>query len=519
MFTHPNLSLTLGPPGTGKTTRLLDILDRELGERGVAPDRIAYVSFTRKAAYEARDRALERFTRYSEDDFRWFRTLHSLAYGVLGLSKDDVFTRSARITLGKKLGLYIGGAAYHEDGTPVDGNGAEPGTIMLNTDNLARSCCVPLEEAWRRNPDARIEWIKQEWFSKNYSAYKTAEGLLDYTDMIERFNTSNRRPDLEVVIVDEAQDLHRLQWLMLERLTAEAKRVYVAGDDDQAIFEWAGADVAQFLALEPKQSRVLEHSYRLPRSIHALANGIAGRISRRNAKTWSPRPDDGTVELERSLLEIELSNTQDTLLLVRNTCYIEDLISVLESRGCAFTATGYKGLDEDEVAVIKAWESLRTSTKTQLSTHIARELYRWLPSGAIERGYKNFSWYTDDMVLDWRTLAARGGLALGRNVPWWDAMTLMPEHRRLYYRALAKVRGGHLPERANVSVRTIHGVKGGEADHVVLFLDMVRRSYVSLEKDPDPEHRVWYVGATRARERLTLVPAGEGYGYPLGAVA
>ena len=77
-------TIVLGPPGTGKTTTLLNKVDNYLKETD--PDRIGYFAFTQKAAYEARDRAMKQFN-YTEDDLPYFRTLHSLAFQKLGLKK------------------------------------------------------------------------------------------------------------------------------------------------------------------------------------------------------------------------------------------------------------------------------------------------------------------------------------------------------------------------------------------------------------------------------------------------
>ena len=57
---HTKQTLILGPPGTGKTTRLISIMEKEIA-RGVKPERIAFVSFTKKATEEAADRAAEKF--------------------------------------------------------------------------------------------------------------------------------------------------------------------------------------------------------------------------------------------------------------------------------------------------------------------------------------------------------------------------------------------------------------------------------------------------------------------------
>ena len=66
-----------GPPGTGKTTWILNKVD-ELLEQGIKPNRIALVSFTNKAVDEFIDRSLKRFSKYTREDFPWFRTIHSL---------------------------------------------------------------------------------------------------------------------------------------------------------------------------------------------------------------------------------------------------------------------------------------------------------------------------------------------------------------------------------------------------------------------------------------------------------
>ena len=94
-----------GPPGTGKTTTLLNIVEKTLAS-GVPPNEIAFLAFTRKAANEAKERAAERFG-LSLDELPYFRTLHSLAYRLTGLSGDQIMQGSHYREIEAKIGIPL----------------------------------------------------------------------------------------------------------------------------------------------------------------------------------------------------------------------------------------------------------------------------------------------------------------------------------------------------------------------------------------------------------------------------
>ncbi len=115
---------------------------------------------------------------------------------------------------------------------------------------------------------------------KELSRYKKERYMKDFTDLLLEFIEKDMAPEFDVLFIDEAQDLSYLQWQMVRTIWKKSKKTYIAGDDDQAIFQWAGADIDHFIALkeEVDEIKVLEQSYRIPGGpIHELSQRIIAK--------------------------------------------------------------------------------------------------------------------------------------------------------------------------------------------------------------------------------------------------
>ena len=138
-------TIILGPPGTGKTTALLELVESYLA-KGVSPSKIGYFAFTKKAADTALQRAMKLFN-LSEDDLPYFRTLHSLAFRRLGIDPNQVMKKFNYQFIGRKLGFAVHYASYEDDNGGYFSSSSE----YLNLISVARVKGISIEEQYDLN--------------------------------------------------------------------------------------------------------------------------------------------------------------------------------------------------------------------------------------------------------------------------------------------------------------------------------------------------------------------------------
>lgn len=487
--------LILGPPGTGKTTRLLNLIDSYLS-KGIEPSEIGFISFTKKSVNEARDRASVRFN-IPINSFSYFRTIHSLAFRQLTMSSSQVMQRKHYQELGDIMGMKMSGI-HRQDQMVFE---MAIGDQLVFIESLARLMCKSLKETWSDlNSDISIEEL--DYFQRSLVKYKKANILFDFTDMLVRYYQEGHKPELKVLFVDEAQDLCQLQWRIVKQMVESSDITYIAGDDDQAIFRWSGADVDYFLKL-PKDyevnTTILKQSYRLPATIHKFSSELVIQIEDRNEKEFKPTTEKGSIQYVGEIEDVDLSSGE-WLILVRNGYMISEIVDHIRSCGYPYETSYYSITEDEPLKAAIIWEKLRAG-KSMLVSDL-RLMTSYMSINILSNKIKardkedlvSYDEYANEVKLP----------SDFKNKIWYDVLGRIPDENREFYIA-ARRQGETLNKKPRIKVSTIHGAKGGEADNVVLFTDMSLKTYNNMVDRYDDELRVFYVGVTRAKKNLYIV--------------
>ena len=459
-----------GPPGTGKTFRLIRRVNAYV-RTGTPYHKIGYFAFTKKAAKEARERI-----GVDEKQVPYFQTLHAFCFHLLNLNESDIMQPHHYEALGKKLNIRVNfNDKYNEEQTHfLTCNNPYFQMIQrsINKD-------IPLREEFNLNEHDRKDidsWDTLKHIHINLQEYKTKMHLLDFNDLVKKVVNSKKFPKLKAIFIDEAQDLSPLQWQLYDKLKENCDDIYLAGDDDQAIFAWAGADVNRFIK-EPANERVLRYSRRVSRAVQEQSQIAVSKIAGiRKHKEYLPRAQEGFASHINNLGQVDLTKGK-WLILTRTKSNLLDIMKELKSKNIYYQSNKGKSFN------VGIYNGAMAYTK-------------WIREGKLE----------EKEINDVREYIPSGNWNPEKN--WYDIF-VADQKEILYIRNI--ISGGEiLSENARVWVSTIHAAKGGEEDNVILSLHQgskVQKSIrLSIDKQ-DEEHRVWYVGITRARNNLYKLKA------------
>ncbi len=350
--------LILAGAGSGKTTVLVSRTGRLLEEVGVKPSRVCVLTFTNKAARELKHRVSGRLGDSAKAI--WTGTFHS--FGLQWMRRHS-----------KKLGLPSGFGVI--DSSDAEGIVREilKDTKLPAKDSFRIDRILEMMNSWRE--EAAISGRRPEAMGHNeeddYEVIAAAVlpkyrrrlellGVADFSDLLIRPLAAVREDPIlqkdlssmfDFLMVDEFQDTNGAQLELVREIQIQTGNIAVVGDDDQSIYGWRGARVANILDFprEFKGAKVvrLERNYRSSPAILEMANSIIANNTERHGKKLrsdpsadpGERPEFFSYETE----EIEVSQT-----IVRVREFLEKGISPKEI-AILYRSNGQGGLLEGEL--------------------------------------------------------------------------------------------------------------------------------------------------------------------------
>jgi DNA helicase II / ATP-dependent DNA helicase PcrA len=305
--------LILAGAGTGKT-RVITFRIAHMIERGIAPENILAVTFTNKAAREMLERVNQLIPRDArrqtqDPDKKPARptvsTFHSLCVRILrqhiellGYKRNFViYDESEQLGAIKKILANVSAKGEQTDPRAVLG-------LLSKFKNGGAQAEAAFKDP---NVSALAEHVR-----KKYESALKACNAVDFDDLILlTLRLFTEHPDaldacrarFRYVMVDEYQDTNAAQFQLVHALTSKHRNLCVVGDDDQSIYGWRGAEVANLLDLEKHFPEVkvvkLEQNYRSTNTILQAANAVIKNNARRRGKNlWSQNGQGGKILLQ-----------------------------------------------------------------------------------------------------------------------------------------------------------------------------------------------------------------------------
>jgi superfamily I DNA/RNA helicase len=493
------IRVLVGSAGTGKTSRVLALLDEAIERTGARPENVLFASLTRAARQEAAERAGARWGVSADLLMKrhWFRTVHAVAFRA---ATGDLLTDSVddKKWLATVLGIHLPELGRW-DAARMAMRGSFSGGYL---------------------GQAAIE---------SYEARKRIEGRVDFTDLLAAFAGVSFTPDgkfrrvaprgdvppgIIVAAFDEHQDASPLLDLCCRRIVDESldlDEVIFAGDPHQSIYGFMGSSPDQLLAWRDQATIVEEQSqtYRCPPPVVAVGETILRPTRAYRQRDMIPADRDGGVRVVQfdRVAEIVARSKGRVFILARCGFSLGRYREELDFVGIPH-ATLESGGPSQRSSGLAALYSLQKDEAVSASDFAAAVAI--LPANRLFiRGAKK-RWKNAETVAAWGAIVREQIPDAGGTAELVDAIATGRWRGTVDGAAEWCHRADRfgVDELLNPRVRigTIHSSKGLECDLVIISTECSR---AAASSDRDEERRIAYVAVTRTKGDLVIVDEGQ----------
>lgn len=554
-MTDTRTTLVNGAPGCGKTMSLLDAVEEhhEADELGLFDFYLA--NFTRTGREATADELVERdifdlseYDDVGEDEVRSrCRTLHSIALRLcpqIPDPKEQVISMDENVAFYEDFCYEFGLEFEPEETNPLElirsGKKDKPrGNKLFALDQWLHAKYHPSADRMGKIVQAPVEVelanTQVRELLTDWSNYKQSRKRYEHHDYVDICLENEYCPDVDFLGVDEFQDLSPCEYALykLWRDEGDILWIYIAGDVNQSIYMFRCATPVYLANTDVDERRYLTDSYRCPTEVSQVARGILEQEPSitRNVFRTATRGDGYQPEGKASMQTIDgaeamakavraaLANHDQPgddkaaiYLLTRTNYQLGVLAQALQKHGVPFDAMGDKMTPWPDAVVdcliaLRAVEQERPAPQEPVDTFLEvasnSKRRKALFDGAdVDRDFRVD--YTDGagaVYFSEKIKAAFPGRDARRIV---DVLDLTDYQKDMLRGALDS---GAAPYPEKVQVGTIHESKGLQAPCVFLFAESTKNIIDRYRDGEDraEEHRVFYVGATRAAETLHVV--------------
>jgi len=532
-----------GAPGTGKTYTLRERLEKRK-EAGLTAGSVKWITFTNAGTVDAVETVKEVFPGLDGDEHidadKVARTFHSLTLSLLfheDLIESEEDMEPDPVIVPGSYGeddinpfaefCELVGMEYDADANDTkkllsgEKERTPVGNKFFAVYNFLNQTCKPPEKHWDAPlttpiPNSRIPGLIEEWeaFKRDHYDHRVYQ-FCDYVHLAYEHGVT---PEVDLLLIDEFQDFTPAEYRLYKswRDAGSIDEIVLAGDPEQSIYSFRGGSPLYFEETDIDEDVTLKESYRCPVPVANAAVGILKSHADTSPRGFHGRTDDGRlrtatvrdgVELANAVVESHETTPSEpgepsVMLLTRTNTQLRSVSRALQTQGIPFDILGSRrslwGYGEMRAIL----EFLREfPTADSYDKQRVWKVTSNLPDGRLNgsiRGDRGFDEVpAEEVVSVFEAFSDAVDVVSHLDLPEWKRDALK-----------AALDSPADITTDDVKIGTIHTAKGLEAPSVYLFEQSSERINEQYERDDDAaaeEHRVWYVGVTRASEELTIV--------------